>query len=50
MKATAKCEQHCQLPDSVKHLKVERLLFFRFILESMFSCLASNNDEGDSEV
>ena len=31
---------HCELYDSVNHLKVERILFFRVILESMFSqCL-----------
>ena len=31
MKATAKCDQHCGLHDSV----IERILFFRIILESM---------------
>ena len=30
MKATVKCDQHCELYDSVNHLKVERMLFFRF--------------------
>ena len=50
MKATAKCDQHCGLYDSVNHLKVERMLFFRLILGIMFSCPFSNNDEGDSEV
>ena len=28
---------HCELHDSVNHLKVERILFFRVILDSMFS-------------
>ena len=37
----AKCDKHCELHVSVNHLKVERILFFRVILESMFSC-----DEG----
>ena len=37
MKATLKSDQHCELYDSVNHLKVERVLFFRFIFESMFS-------------
>ena len=49
MKA-AKCDQHCELRDSVSHLKVERMLLFRPILESMLSCVGSNCDEGDSEV
>ena len=36
---------HCELRDSVKHLKVERILFFRFILERMFSqCLHCVSD------
>ena len=37
MKAAAKCEKHCELHDSVNHLKVERILFFRVDFESMFS-------------
>ena len=37
----AKCDQHCT---------VESMLLFRLILASMFSCLGSNNDEGDSEL
>ena len=37
MKATAKCDQHCELHDSVNHLKVERMLLFRVVLEIMFS-------------
>ena len=37
LKATAKCDQHCELHDSVNHLKVERMLLFRVILESIFS-------------
>ena len=37
MKATVKCDQHCELHDSVNHLKVERILLFLVILEIMFS-------------
>ena len=33
MKATAKCDQHCQLQDSMNHWKFERILFFRVRLE-----------------
>ena len=30
MKMTLKSDQHCELYDSVNHLKVERILLFRF--------------------
>ena len=42
MRAAAKCDKHCELHESVNHLKVERISFFRVILEIMFSqCLRS---------
>ena len=37
MKATAKCDHHCELHEKVNHLTVERIWFFRVILENMFS-------------
>ena len=37
MKAAAKCYKHCELHDSVNHLKVERIFLFRVVLEIMFS-------------
>ena len=45
VRATAKCGKHCELHESANHLKVERILIFRFSLESMFSY-----DGGGSEV
>ena len=30
MKTTLKSDQHCELYESVNHLKVERILLFRF--------------------
>ena len=36
MKAAAKCDTHCELRDSVNHLRVERVLFFRLVLQIMF--------------
>ena len=42
MTAAAKCDKHCELHESVNHLKVERISFFQVILEIMFSqCLRS---------
>ena len=37
MKGAAKCDTHCELQDSVNQQKVERILLFRVILESMFA-------------
>ena len=31
MKTTLKSDQHCELYDSVNHMKVERILLFRFL-------------------
>ena len=46
MKSTLKSDQHFELFDSVNHLKVERILRFRFLIFlKMLSC-----DEGNSEV
>ena len=39
------CDEHCELHDSVNHLKVQRKLLFRVNFESMFSY-----SEGGSEV
>ena len=46
MKTTLKSNQHCELYDSVNHLKVERILLFRYFLffKRMFSC-----DEGSDK-
>ena len=33
MKAAAKCDQRCELQDSVNHQKFDSMLFFRVILE-----------------
>ena len=34
---TMKSDQHCELYDSVNHLKVERILLFRVVFEITFS-------------
>ena len=36
MKGAAKCDKHCELQDSVNQQKVESILLFRVIPESMF--------------
>ena len=33
MNPAAKCDQHCEVQDSVNHQKFESMLFFRVILE-----------------
>ena len=40
MKGGAKCDKHCELQDSVNQQKVERILLFRVILESMFASVS----------
>ena len=37
MKGAAKCDKHCELQDLVNQKKVERILLFRVIPESMFA-------------
>ena len=37
MKGAVRCDKHCELQDSVKRSKVERVLLFRSIPESMFA-------------
>ena len=36
----AKCDKHCELQDSVNQQKVERILLFRVIPESMFTSVS----------
>ena len=36
MKAAAKCDNHCELHYFLNHLRVERILLFRFILKACF--------------
>ena len=40
MKGAAKCDKHCELQDSVNQQKVERILLFRVIPESMFASVS----------
>ena len=40
MKGAAKCDKHCELQDSVNQQKVERILLFRVIPESMFASMS----------
>ena len=40
MKGAAKCDKHCELQDSVNQQKVERILLFRVIPESMFAAVS----------
>ena len=40
MKGAAKCDKHCELQDSVNQQKVERILLFRVIPESMFTSVS----------
>ena len=40
MKGAAKCNKHGELQDSVNQQKVERILLFRVILESMFASVS----------
>ena len=40
MKGTAECDKHCELQDSVNQQKVERVLLFRVIPESMFASVS----------
>ena len=40
MKCAAKCDKHCELQDSVNQQKVERILLFRVIPESMFTSVS----------
>ena len=39
-KGAAKCDEHCELQDSLNQQKVERILLFRVILESMFASVS----------
>ena len=39
MKTTLKSDQYCELYDSVNHLKVERILLFRFFLNLKFEII-----------
>ena len=36
MKAAVECDKHCELHDSVNHLKVERILFLKTRFLSVF--------------
>ena len=40
MKGAAKCDEQCELQDSVNPQKVERMLLFRVIPESMFASVS----------
>ena len=40
LKGAAKCDKHCELQDSVNQQKVERILLFRVIPESMFTSVS----------
>ena len=40
MKGPAKCDEHCELQDSVNQQKVERFLLFRVIPESKFTSVS----------
>ena len=40
MKGAAKCDKHCELQDSVNQQKVERILLFRVVPESMFASVS----------
>ena len=40
MKGAEKYDKHCELQDSVNQQKVERILLFRVILESMFASVS----------
>ena len=40
MKGAAKCDKHCELQDSVNQLKVERILLFRVIPESLLALVS----------
>ena len=40
MKGAAKCDKHCELQDSVNQQKLERILLFRVIPESMLASVS----------
>ena len=50
MKGAAKCDKHFELQDSVNQQKVERILLFRVIPESMFTSVSFvfSGSEGNS--